>query len=105
MTQLQKWVLVLAALIASFSVAYYLLVYIPKSQETERAIVAQQERANIKKQASIECKKGIDEALDNLPAPRTQEQMTNQAQLIVELTSPEHMERCINRVLSDWGYK
>lgn len=93
MTTFQKWLLVIAALISSVSIAYYLLVYIPTTKKAE-----------IRKQAGVECTKRANEVVKALPPVQTQEQAASQAQLIIQLNSPESQNKCIEKVLNEWGY-
>lgn len=89
----QKWLLVISVILVSGSFAYYLLIYIPEAKRVE-----------IRQRAGIECSKRRDEAIKTMPPAQTQEQTAAQAEIIIKLNSQEMIDRCIQKVLNEWGY-
>lgn len=93
MTVFQKWILIIAFLIVSFAFAYYLLVYIPVSK-----------KADIRMKAGIECAKRREDLVKTFAPAQTEEQLRRQVEIVLMGESSEIRERCIKKVLSEWGY-
>lgn len=93
MTTFQKWILVISALVASSALSYCLLIYLPTTKKAE-----------VRKQAGVECSKRNEELVKSLPHAQTEEQLQSQMKLIVEINTPESTDKCIEKVLDEWGY-